>query len=66
MTSPQQPSSTKDQASATTLTAARAPQPLVIPSDTLFRPDRREVVILHDGHAYRLRLTRQNRLILTK
>lgn len=25
-----------------------------------------EVVIRHDGHAYRLRITRQNKLILTK
>lgn len=41
-------------------------EPLVIPSETLFRFGRREVVILHDGHAYRLRLTRQNKLILTK
>ncbi len=65
MTHSQLPS-TKDQGTATTPTAARAPQPLVIPSDTLFRSDRREVVILHEGHAYRLRLTRQNKLILTK
>jgi len=42
------------------------PQPLVIPSETLFCLGRREVVILHEGHAYRLRLTRQNKLILTK
>ncbi len=42
------------------------PLTLVIPSDTLFRFGRREVVILHDGQAYRLRLTRQNKLILTK
>ncbi len=41
-------------------------QPLVIPSETLFCFGRREVVILHEGHAYRLRLTRQNKLILTK
>lgn len=50
----------------TAIPARRAPEPFVIPSDTLFRPDRREVLILHEGHAYRLRLTRQNKLILTK
>ncbi|HRH81669.1 MAG TPA: hemin uptake protein HemP [Thiobacillaceae bacterium] len=34
-------------------------------SEELFRA-RRELVILHDGQEYRLRLTRQNKLILTK
>lgn len=28
--------------------------------------DSKEIVILHDGHEYVLRLTRQNKLILTK
>ena len=28
--------------------------------------DSKELVILHDGHEYVLRLTRQNKLILTK
>lgn len=27
---------------------------------------RQEIVIVHDGHEYRLRITRQNKLILTK
>lgn len=31
----------------------------------LFRGDK-EVVIHHDGHDYRLRITRQNKMILTK
>lgn len=34
-------------------------------SSTLFQ-GRQEVVIRHDGQDYRLRLTRQNKLILTK
>lgn len=42
------------------------PGPLVLRSEALFGPDRREVLILHAGRAYRLRLTRQNKLILTK
>ena len=37
----------------------------VLASETLFA-GRREVVIRHDGHDYRLRITRQNKLILTK
>lgn len=47
---------------------APAPAPLdepVLASETLFA-GRREVVIRHDGHDYRLRITRQNKLILTK
>jgi hemin uptake protein HemP len=28
--------------------------------------DRREIVILHGGHEYRLRITRADKLILTK
>jgi hemin uptake protein HemP len=41
-----------------------APNP-PIESSTLFQ-GRQEVVICHDGHEYRLRITRQNKLILTK
>jgi hemin uptake protein HemP len=37
----------------------------VIPSDDILA-GRTEVVILHRGQAYRLRLTRQDKLILTK
>jgi hemin uptake protein HemP len=37
----------------------------VIDSVSLFQ-GRKEVVIVHDGHEYRLRITRQNKLILTK
>jgi len=37
----------------------------VLASATLFA-GRKEVVIQHDGHDYRLRITRQNKLILTK
>ena len=39
--------------------------PARIESSALFR-GRREVVILHQGHEYRLRITRANKLILTK
>lgn len=39
--------------------------PIVISSETLFRQGR-ELIILHDGQEYRLRLTRLNKLILTK
>lgn len=37
----------------------------VYPSHTLFRGGR-EVFIEHGGHRYRLRITRQDKLILTK
>lgn len=36
-----------------------------IPSGDLFQ-SKQEVVIRHDGQEYRLRITRQNKLILTK
>ena len=36
-----------------------------IESDALFE-GRREVIIVHDGQEYRLRRTRQGKLILTK
>jgi hemin uptake protein HemP len=39
--------------------------PARIESSALFR-GRREVVILHQGQEYRLRITRANKLILTK
>jgi hemin uptake protein HemP len=37
----------------------------VLASETLFA-GRKEVVIRHEEHDYRLRITRQNKLILTK
>jgi hemin uptake protein HemP len=40
-----------------------AQQPLA--SRVLFG-ERKEIVILHDGEEYRLRITRNNKLILTK
>jgi hemin uptake protein HemP len=47
--------------------AAHAKKPVgkAIESASLFQ-GRQEVVIAHDGHEYRLRITRQNKLILTK
>jgi len=42
-----------------------ATSPAVIDSGVLFGKGR-ELVILHAGVAYRLRITRQNKLILTK
>lgn len=47
--------------------APQLPQPpsALIESADLFQ-GRQEVVIRHDGHEYRLRITRQNKLILTK
>jgi hemin uptake protein HemP len=42
----------------------RAAEP-VVQSDTLFL-GRQEIVIRHDGQDYRLRVTRQNKLILIK
>lgn len=45
-------------------TATRTTQS-VVESSTLFQGSQ-EVVIRHDGHEYRLRITRQNKLILTK
>jgi hemin uptake protein HemP len=41
------------------------PGPRRIESPTLFRGDR-EVVILHQGQEYRLRITKAEKLILTK
>jgi len=37
----------------------------VVPSSALFQGGQ-EIVIRHGGHDYRLRVTRQNKLILTK
>lgn len=45
--------------------ATEAPSVARVPSESLFA-GKTEVVITHGGEAYRLRLTRQNRLILTK
>lgn len=44
---------------------ASSPETAVIRSETLFGQGR-EVLILHDDRAYRLGITRQNKLILTK
>ncbi len=55
-------------ASPETKTAPATPAVASMPalaSETLFA-GRKEVVIRHDGHDYRLRITRQNKLILTK
>lgn len=40
--------------------------PRVIASETLFPPGEREVLIEHGGERYRLRQTRNDKLILTK
>ena len=37
-----------------------------IPSRILFQEGEREVLITHAGQSYRLSITRQNKLILTK
>ena len=39
--------------------------PFVIQSPQLFQ-GRKEILITHEGQFYRLRITRQNKLILTK
>lgn len=39
--------------------------PLVLSSETLFN-GRQEIVIRHEGQDYRLRITRMNKMILTK
>jgi len=44
---------------------ARHPPGVSVDSGVLFKGGR-EVVIQHDGQTYRLRITRQNKLILTK
>ncbi|MBX9901228.1 MAG: hemin uptake protein HemP [Burkholderiaceae bacterium] len=43
----------------------RTSSPLQIDSQTLFA-GRRELIIEHQGERYQLRVTRQNKLILTK
>lgn len=43
----------------------RTKSPLLIDSQALFA-GRRELIIEHEGERYQLRLTRQNKLILTK
>jgi hemin uptake protein HemP len=45
--------------------AETGPSRLRLPSRDLFR-GRREVVILHAGHEYVLRITKADKLILTK
>lgn len=49
------------------MSAANPPIPdrRVMPSDELF-DGQSEVIILHNGEQYRLRITRQDKLILTK
>ncbi len=42
-----------------------AAQPAVFSSQALFG-GQRELLIMHNGEAYRLRITRQDKLILTK
>jgi hemin uptake protein HemP len=49
----------------TTEDVAPEAQAIELPAKTLFG-DRREVVIVHDGNRYRLRITRKNKLILQK
>lgn len=39
--------------------------PRTVPSSELFN-GRREIIIRHDGASYRLRITSNNRLIMTK
>lgn len=51
--------------------AVRAPgsssvRPPSVDSGQLFEGGQRELIILHQGEAYRLRITRQEKLILTK
>jgi hemin uptake protein HemP len=43
----------------------RTGQPGMIPSERLFQ-DSREILIGHNGQAYRLRITQNGKLILTK
>ena len=42
-----------------------ATQPAQVPSTALFQ-GRREIIIVHHGREYRLRITRADKLILTK
>lgn len=52
-------------ASSSTPPAPRSAPPAPIPSQTLLQ-GAREIVILHAGQPYRLRVTAQGKLILTK
>jgi hemin uptake protein HemP len=60
-----QPGSGKDEVGSGARQLAGALAPVRLDSATLFAAGR-EVAIAHAGDIYRLRLTRQNRLILTK
>lgn len=46
-------------------THTRVPTPDVIPTDALFQ-GRQEILISHNGEHYRLRITKNAKLILTK
>jgi hemin uptake protein HemP len=46
-------------------TAPQQPEPRILRSEELLRGDR-EIVIMHAGETYRLRITRNDKLILTK
>jgi hemin uptake protein HemP len=50
---------------AVRLPVLAGPSASPVSSDTLFR-GRREIVIVHRGQEYRLRITRMDKLILTK
>ena len=53
-------------AAATPLSAtSKRPMPDVIPTDFLFQ-GRQEILISHNGEHYRLRITKNAKLILTK
>lgn len=46
-------------------TQTRIPTPDIIPTDVLFQ-GRQEILISHNGEHYRLRITKNAKLILTK
>ena len=46
--------------------AGTVPAPVPISTEALFAPGQREVLIVHGGEQYRLRQTRNGKLILTK
>jgi hemin uptake protein HemP len=71
MRNPQNQMSLSSGSTASLSRAALTPAPqtgplaTIIPSSTLFQ-DRREITISHEGAMYRLRITRQGKLILNK